>query len=297
MKRRFSITALLLVFITISAMLLMAWPVEVAASSHYPTGYWYAEYFDARWPTARPVYTSYDVHINFDWGTGSPNAAVPIDNFSARWTRTVDFKGGDYKFWAVHDDGILVWIDDQLVINQWYDQPAYMIYSPSVPNMHVEEVSLAPGPHRIKVEYYEHGKEAVAKFGWSVVQQTPSGVVPPPASTLQTDQIHTVRPGEWLYKIARTYNVSVHLIIEANGLLTLKVTPGQELVIPNGNATTGTNAAASASGECSETYVVQPGDNLFRISLKYDVSISAMAAKNGMGSSRTVHSGQVLCVP
>ena len=306
MKKGFTIVALILTAVAIIALLVMAWPTAVAASGQYPTGdYWWGEYYGARWPTARPILARRDAAINFDWGTGSPDIAVPVDNFSVRWTRTVDFEGGLYKFWVTHDDGVMLWIDDQLIINQWYDQPAYLLYThgPMLPNMHYEEVSLAAGAHRIQLEYYEHGKNAVAKMGWVPVDPSPASYTPPPATTLQTDKVHIVRPGEWLYKVARAYNMSVYDVINANGLTSLKLAPGQQLVIPSAAPATNTPAyttpayTAPASTGCSGTHVVAAGENLFRIALKHDTSISAMAANNGMSVPYTIHVGQALCVP
>jgi LysM repeat protein len=293
MKRGFKILAVLVVAVSAVSALTLAWSTPAAASAQYPSGpYWYAEFFNARWPTAMPVYTRYDTSINFDWGTGSPNAAVPVDNFSARWTRTVDFVGGVYKLWVVHDDGVLLWVDDKLIINQWYDQPAYLEYSdpPMVPNLHFETVSLTAGPHRIKLEYYEHGKNAVVRLGWVPVRLAPTAD-PYLPSTLHTHQIHIVRPGEWLYKIARIYGVSVHAIIEANSLSSHQLVPGQRLIIPGAISWSGRGA------DCHTRYTVRPGDNLFRISLRFDVSVDAMAAWNGISPPYTVHVGQALCVP
>jgi LysM repeat protein len=316
MKRRFrSITSLLVAVATIAA-LTLAVSAPVAAASQYPTGpYWYAEYFDARWPTATPVLARLEADIDFDWGTGSPSVDVPVDNFSARWTRTVEFEGGLYKFSIIHDDGVLLWIDDQLIINQWYDQPAYLEYThgPTVANIHTAEVPLGAGPHRIKLEYYEHGKDAVVELEWGLQLAGPSAFVPSPASTLQTDKIHVVRPGEWLYKIARDYGVSVHAIMNANGLSSGGLVPGQQLVIPTGSSTPAppeasapaspeasaptSPAASPAPTNCSGTYIVQGGDNLFRISLKFSSPLSTMAAQNGISSPYTLHVGQALCVP
>ena len=296
MKKGYTIVALVLAAVAVIALLVMAWPTTVAASGQYPTGdYWWGEYYGARWPTARPILTRRDAVINFDWGTGSPDITVPVDNFSVRWTRTVDFEGGLYKFWVTHDDGVMLWIDDQLIINQWYDQPAYLLYThgPMLPNMHYEEVSLAAGAHRIQLEYYEHGKNAVAKLGWVPVDPSPASYTPPPATTLQTDKVHIVRPGEWLYKIARAYNMSVYDIINANGLVSLKLDPGQQLAIPGAAPAT----SSPASTGCSGTHVVAAGENLYRIALKHDTTISAMAANNGMSRPYTVHVGQALCVP
>jgi LysM repeat protein len=300
MKRRLPLLVLLLVAVTAIAALMMARPSRVAASSQYPVGpWWYAEFYDARWPTTKPVYTRYDTSVNFDWGTGSPNVAVPVDNFSARWTRTVDFVGGTFKFWVTHDDGVLLWIDDQLIINQWYDQPANLEYTdgPIVPNMHFEKVNLPAGPHRIKLEYYEHGKNAVIKLGWEPVELAPSGFVPPPPTTLTEDNVHLVRPGEWLYKIAREYDVTVEVIIKANGLTSGKLTPGQVLVIPGAASAPSHVATAPAATGCRASYVVKPGDNLFRISLTFNTTVAVMATHNGLSAPYPVSAGQVLCVP
>ncbi len=59
------------------------------------------------------------------------------------------------------------------------------------------------------------------------------------------------------------------------------------------------NAASpeSPARACAASYVVQPGDNLFRIGLKYGLAWPAIAAANGLGTSTTIHSGQVLCIP
>jgi hypothetical protein len=45
---------------------------------------WQAEYFDNRNLEGWPVLTRGDGAIDFDWGTGSPDPAVPADNFSVR---------------------------------------------------------------------------------------------------------------------------------------------------------------------------------------------------------------------
>lgn len=293
MKRGSAILTPLLIVVIVASTLALACPTPVAASSQYPVGsYWYAEFFDTRWPSANPILTRYDASVDFDWGTGSPNVAVPVDNFSARWTRTADFTGGEYKFWVLHDDGVLLWVDDELIINQWYDQPAFTVDADGIliPNTHQEELYLSPGSHRIKLEYYEHGKNAAIQLGWEWLRPGAAAFAPPPAGTLQTDAIHVVRPGEWLYKIARTYNISIWAIVEANNLSSLQLVPGQLLIIPG-------TASAPAATACQSSYTVQPGDNMFRISLRFNVSLDAMATQNGLTYPYTVYAGQALCVP
>lgn len=100
-----------------------------------------------------------DSFVNFNWGTGSPHIGIPNDNFSARWTRTVYFSAGTYRFTLGGDDGVRLWVDGVLIINQWHDQP-YTIYTANR--------YLSTGNHTIRVEYYEHGGEARVYLGWII---------------------------------------------------------------------------------------------------------------------------------
>ncbi len=108
---------------------------------------------------------------------------------------------------------------------------------------------------------------------------------------------HTVRPGEWLYKIARAYNVNVWAIVEANHLTSLQLYPGQRLIIPGVPSWSTPVATPPAPTGCRFTYVVRPGDNLFRIALHNNIPYQTVAARNGIGYPFTIYVGQVLCIP
>ncbi|NWF68916.1 MAG: LysM peptidoglycan-binding domain-containing protein [Chloroflexi bacterium] len=45
------------------------------------------------------------------------------------------------------------------------------------------------------------------------------------------------------------------------------------------------------------THTVQPGENLFRIALRYGVSVDVLAAANGISDVRLIYVGQVLIIP
>src|SRR5262249_811939 len=45
------------------------------------------------------------------------------------------------------------------------------------------------------------------------------------------------------------------------------------------------------------TYTVQPGDNLFRIALKYGTSVSAIAQLNNISNPALIYVGEVLKIP
>lgn len=98
--------------------------------------------------------------ISHDWGNSGPGGGVPSDNFSARWTGTATFGAGRYRFVAEADDGVRVWFDDTLIINEWRDQGTTTFR---------HERDVTAGAHRIRVEYYERGGGAVARFRWEQV--------------------------------------------------------------------------------------------------------------------------------
>ncbi|CAA9269317.1 MAG: Cytochrome c551/c552 [uncultured Blastococcus sp.] len=124
-----------------------------------PVSQYLAEYFPNKTLTGGPSVTACEpAPLTHDWGAGAP-AGVGPDNFSARWTGTFDFPSSTtYTFTAVSDDGIKVWVDDVLLIDQWRDQAATTFTASR---------SLTAGAHRVKVEWFETGGDAVAKLGWT----------------------------------------------------------------------------------------------------------------------------------
>jgi hypothetical protein len=48
---------------------------------------------------------------------------------------------------------------------------------------------------------------------------------------------------------------------------------------------------------CAQTYTVQPGDNLFRIGLRFNLLWTVLAAYNNLPNPQRVVVGQVLCIP
>jgi PA14 domain len=101
-----------------------------------------------------------DPTINFDWKRGAPDAKVRSDNFSTEWTgQILAPETGKYTFTTKSDDGIAVWVNGQRLINAWNNH-----------SMQVDKgtISLQAGQkYDIKVDYYEHGGDAVAQLYWS----------------------------------------------------------------------------------------------------------------------------------
>jgi chitodextrinase len=128
-----------------------------------PSGEYSAQYYGNTTLSGAPVLQRCETAINHDWGSGSPGASVPTNQFSTRWTRTSSFAAGSYQFTATADDGIRVWVDGALAIDAWKDQG---------PTTYQATKSLTAGDHTVKVEYYENGGGAVARVS--------SQLIPPP---------------------------------------------------------------------------------------------------------------------
>jgi mono/diheme cytochrome c family protein len=98
--------------------------------------------------------------VDFDWGTASPGAPIPADNFSVRWTGTVRAAtSGTYRFQTRSDDGVRLYVNGNLIINNWTD------HSPT--NNSSASISLTAGQrYSIRMEYYERGGGAVARLRW-----------------------------------------------------------------------------------------------------------------------------------
>jgi hypothetical protein len=127
--------------------------------------YWLAYYWNNTSLSGGPVVDSAHACIDWNWGSGSPHPAIQVDGFSARWTRYIDVAGGTYRFTATSDDGVRVYVDGSLVIDEWYDHPARTF---------VADISLAAGHHRVVVEYYENTGHASIKVSWDAAPD-PSG--------------------------------------------------------------------------------------------------------------------------
>jgi glucose/arabinose dehydrogenase len=123
------------------------------------TGSWSAQYFANKTLSGTPALTRQDAAINFNWGQGSPGAGVPTNNFSARWTQTVDFQAGVHEFTVTSDDGARVFLDGALILNYWVDQSA---------TTHSVNRTVTAGQHTIVVEYYEGGGNATMQFSFAL---------------------------------------------------------------------------------------------------------------------------------
>lgn len=143
--------------------LLLATPTALAQGPVRPQHSdptWQASYWNNTTLSGGPVLQRAEAAIDYNWGSGSPASGVSADRFSARWTRYIYETPGTYRFTATSDDGIRVWIDGDLIIDQWNDHAARTFTA---------DKPLTSGHHLVTVEFYENAGQAVAKVSWAPV--------------------------------------------------------------------------------------------------------------------------------
>jgi LysM repeat protein len=117
---------------------------------------------------------------------------------------------------------------------------------------------------------------------------------------------HVVQHGETIYCIARAYGVDPWTIASYNGVVNPnRIYPGQVLEIPDAYAAVpaGPTCAAQCgtgptpSCTCAHNHTVVAGENLYRISLHYGVSMWRVAECNHILNLNYVRTGDTLCIP
>lgn len=133
--------------------------VAAQAAPPPPPQGWRGEYFNNRDLQGQPAFVRDDPDINFHWNGAAPGPGLSGVNFSARWTRTLDFEAGNYTFTARADDGVRVYLDGWLVIDHWQIGSA-QTYSGRFDG-------VGAGSHTLKVEYFQAEGDALASFSFA----------------------------------------------------------------------------------------------------------------------------------
>jgi len=126
-------------------------------SAPTPTEGWKGEFFNNQDLTGEPVATTHDGWIGFKWGTDSPMPGVNSDHFSARWTTRMHLKTDHYRFCAMSDDGVRIYVGGKLVVDEWHANNGVA---------YCGEHWASTGTYEVKVEYYEDGGKALLYVWW-----------------------------------------------------------------------------------------------------------------------------------
>ena len=96
---------------------------------------------------------------------------------------------------------------------------------------------------------------------------------------------YIVKKGDTLYSVASKYGVTIKALMEENHLNKVTIFTGQALIVP-------THYHQAGEG----TYTVQPGDTLWNIAMRYDLSLKELKDANNL-KENMVLIGQRLTIP
>ncbi|MCA0981782.1 LysM peptidoglycan-binding domain-containing protein [Exiguobacterium aestuarii] len=105
-----------------------------------------------------------------------------------------------------------------------------------------------------------------------------------------TNKTYTVKSGDTLYSIARTYGVTVSALAAANNITNYSlIYVGQVLIIPGTTVTPPPTTTVK--------YTVKSGDTLYKIATMYNTTVAKIAAANNITNVNSITVGQVLIIP
>lgn len=163
--------------------------LSVAASTSAGSGLT-GQFYDNKDLTGLKL-TRIDASVNFNWGAGSPAAAIAADTFSARWQGQVQPRFSEtYTFYTISDDGVRLWVNGQQLINKWSNQSSAESRG---------TITLAAGQkYTIALEYFENTGNASVALLWSSASQAkqvvPQSQLYPAASSPAATPTSTPRP-------------------------------------------------------------------------------------------------------
>lgn len=123
------------------------------------------DYFGTATLSGRTTLMQTDPSVDFDWQRGAPDASLPADKFSVRWTGQVQTNYSEtYTFYTRADDGTRLWVNGMLLIDDWTNH--------AVREKQGQITLQASQKYDIKLEYFENGGQAVCKLLWSSPSQS-----------------------------------------------------------------------------------------------------------------------------
>ncbi|MHA4809020.1 glycoside hydrolase family 3 C-terminal domain-containing protein [Flavitalea flava] len=124
-----------------------------------------AEYFTNIDCKGSPTFTRQDETINFSWTLSSPAPSIKNDFFSARWTGLLTApQSGRYKIGLEGNDGYRLYINQQLIIDNWKKQTYRTL---------LRDYSFEKGKtYAIRVEFFEPVGNGHIKLVWTIGADT-----------------------------------------------------------------------------------------------------------------------------
>jgi hypothetical protein len=89
-----------------------------------------------------PILTAQLPRLDYEGYRAIPE--LPRENFALEATGSLDLAPGEYTLRTISDDGVRVWVDSVLVIDNWASHESALGFA-----------ALQGGHHEIRVQYYQ----------------------------------------------------------------------------------------------------------------------------------------------
>lgn len=107
-----------------------------------------------------------------------------------------------------------------------------------------------------------------------------------PGITVNDQDTYTVKKGDTLYSISKNQNIPIDTIIKLNNLTSSNLEIGQQLKLKSD----------SNNSSNKNQYIVQRGDTLYSLALKYNTTVDKLRKLNNLNTN-TLTIGQILVLP
>lgn len=107
-----------------------------------------------------------------------------------------------------------------------------------------------------------------------------------PGITVNNQDTYTVKKGDTLYSISKNQNIPIDTIIKLNNLTSSNLEIGQQLKLKSD----------SNNSSNKNQYIVQRGDTLYSLALKYNTTVDKLRNLNNLNTN-TLTIGQILVLP
>jgi hypothetical protein len=125
------------------------------------------EYWNNLTLAGTPILTRIEPGIDYNWGGDAPGPGVKAPLFSARWTGVLNVPYTEtYTFYINVQEGIRLWVDDQLIVNNWMAHHMTIEYQGRI-DLEVGTVPIVMEISNLSGGGYGGGSVMQANLSWS----------------------------------------------------------------------------------------------------------------------------------